>query len=394
MMKLMRAVSMRSRTRSTAIAFILTVGALCWVAAAQDSGPAKELLQWVSDARKAGRTERQIQTSAASAGWSEDSVNEALRLTAPGAGTGKAKPAENASEPAKENPAVSNPAASNPATTAPATTATDAPAGSVPAASGSQATAEPAAGAQKPADSAAATVAPADSGPITPKPADATSPAPSGVPPATGEAAGGVPKPTGSPLLNGAPTPTAVTPAPAGDPAAGIVKTPADRGVPDDYQIGAGDALHISVYHEPDASVPSVVVRPDGRISMPILKEVMVLGLTPSQLEKQITTQLTKFLTAPDVTVIVTAINSKKIYAIGAVKKEGPIPFTYRMTVLQALSEAGGLTDYAKKKKIYVLHTENGREFKLLFDYEAVLKGEHMESNYLLSAGDTIVVPH
>ena len=332
-------------------------------------------------------------------------MNEALRMTAPGAagnGTGKAKPAENTGEPAKENPAAANPAAgSQPA----ASTATDATAAGAPAT-------DPAPVAQKPADSAASSTAgdpkpggtPAvtDPGAIGPKPADAASPAPSGVPLANSEPAGGVPKPTGSPLLNSpapaagttAPSGGTATPPPAGDPAAGIPKSAAERGVPDDYQIGAGDALHISVYHEPDASVPSVVVRPDGRISMPILKEVMVLGLTPSQLEKQITTQLTKFITAPDVTVIVTAINSKKIYAIGAVKKEGPIPFTYRMTVMQALSEAGGLTDYAKRKKIYVLHTENGREFRMLFNYDAVLKGEHMESNYLLSAGDTIVVPH
>jgi polysaccharide export outer membrane protein len=167
-----------------------------------------------------------------------------------------------------------------------------------------------------------------------------------------------------------------------------------NRGVPDDYQIGAGDGLSIAVYHEPDATVPTVVVRPDGRISMPLLKEVDVLGLTPSQLEARITEQLKKYLTAPDVTVIVTAINSKKIYLVGAVKKEGPIAFTYRMTVLQALSEAGGLTEYAKRKKIYVLRNQNGREFRLPFDYDGALKGEHMELNVPLMAGDTIVVPH
>jgi polysaccharide export outer membrane protein len=68
--------------------------------------------------------------------------------------------------------------------------------------------------------------------------------------------------------------------------------------------------------------------------------------------------------------------------------------FTYRMTVMQAISEAGGLTDYAKRKKIYVLRDENGRQFKLPFNYDAVLKGEHMELNILLMPGDTLVVPH
>lgn len=173
------------------------------------------------------------------------------------------------------------------------------------------------------------------------------------------------------------------------------VKTPAamDRGVPDDYHIGEGDILHIAVWKEPDASVPSVVVRPDGRISMPMLKEVRVSGMTPVEAEKVITEQLTKFISAPDVTVIVSAINSKKIYVVGGVKKEGPIAYTYRMTVLQALSEAGGLTDYAKKKKIYVLRHENGRDYKLPFDYDAALRGERMELNIPLVSGDTIVVP-
>jgi polysaccharide biosynthesis/export protein len=79
---------------------------------------------------------------------------------------------------------------------------------------------------------------------------------------------------------------------------------------------------------------------------------------------------------------------------IGAVKKEGPIQYTYRMTVMQALSEAGGLTEYAKRKKIYVLRTENGKEYRLPFDYDAVLKGERMDSNIPLLPNDTLVVPH
>jgi polysaccharide biosynthesis/export protein len=162
----------------------------------------------------------------------------------------------------------------------------------------------------------------------------------------------------------------------------------------DDYQIGAGDVLHISVSQEPEDSVENAVVRPDGKISMPLLNDVPVLGLTVVQAELLITTELAKFLTAPNVTVIVQAINSKKIYILGGVKKEGPIPYTYRMTVLQALTEAGGLTDWAKRKKIYVLHDENGRQFTFPFDYDAVLKGQHVESNIYLTPGDTVVVPH
>lgn len=161
----------------------------------------------------------------------------------------------------------------------------------------------------------------------------------------------------------------------------------------DDYQIGSGDTLQISVWKELDVSVPSVVVRPDGRITVPLIKEVEVGGLTPRQAEKVITEKLSKFITDPNVTVVVAAINSKKIYVIGGARKEGPLPYTYGMTVMQALSEAGGLTDYAKRKRIYILRTENGREYRLDFNYDQVVKGQGMEQNILLLAGDTVVIP-
>ena len=165
-------------------------------------------------------------------------------------------------------------------------------------------------------------------------------------------------------------------------------------GVPEDYQIGAGDELQISVWKEPDASVPKVVVRPDGKISMPLLKEIEVAGMTPKQLEHAITEKLSKLINAADVTVVISAINSKKVYVVGAARREGPLAYTYKMTVMQALSEAGGLTDYAKRKKIYVLRTENGKEYQLPFNYDEVIKGQKMEQNIQLLAGDTIIIPH
>jgi polysaccharide export outer membrane protein len=90
----------------------------------------------------------------------------------------------------------------------------------------------------------------------------------------------------------------------------------------------------------------------------------------------------------------VTQVNSKKIYVIGAVKKEGPVPIRYQMTVLQVLTEAGGITDYAKRKKIYVLRTENGRQYRLPFNYEEVIRGEKIEQNIWVMADDTVVVPN
>jgi polysaccharide export outer membrane protein len=163
--------------------------------------------------------------------------------------------------------------------------------------------------------------------------------------------------------------------------------------VPYEYRIGAGDALEISVWKEPEASA-KVMVRPDGVISTPLIKEIQVAGLTPKQAETLITEKLVKVIQEPDVTVVVIGMNSKKIYAIGAVKKEGPIPYTYSMTVMQAISEAGGLTDYAKRNKISVLRNENGKETKFPFRYDEVIKGNHMELNILLLPGDTLVVPH
>jgi len=179
------------------------------------------------------------------------------------------------------------------------------------------------------------------------------------------------------------------------EPTVGVKPAAPNRGVPDEYKIGEGDVLGISVWGEPAASVNSVVVRPDGIISMPLIKDVRVAGMTPAEAEKTITDLLSKQIRAADVTVIVSGINSKKVFFVGGgVKKEGPIAYTYRMTIMQGISEAGGLTDYAKRKKIYVLRNENGRQYKLPFDYDAVLRGEHMELNLPLLPGDTIVVPN
>jgi polysaccharide export outer membrane protein len=160
------------------------------------------------------------------------------------------------------------------------------------------------------------------------------------------------------------------------------------------YRIGAGDTLQIDVWKEPEASVQSTVVRPDGKVTLPLIKEVDVLGLTPSELEKVVAAKLAQLIRNADVTVVVKEIHSKKVYIVGAVNKVGTVSLLSQMTVLQALAEAGGLTDYAKKSKIYVLRSEDGKQLKLRFDYAAVTKGEHMEQNITLHPDDTIVVPH
>lgn len=217
-----------------------------------------------------------------------------------------------------------------------------------------------------------------------------TAPVAKAAPPVTATPAPAAPVSTPAPAQSGAASPEISTPNPIP-----TVQAPAlSRGAPDDYIIGSGDTLQISVWKEPEASVPVAVVRPDGKITVPMVKDVEVAGLTPVQAEERIGGKLKEFIADANVTVVVATINSKKIYVVGAARKEGPLPYTGGMTVMQALSEAGGLTDYAKRKKIFILRPVNGQNYRLDVNYDAVIKGENMEQNHLLLPGDTIVIPH
>ena len=158
------------------------------------------------------------------------------------------------------------------------------------------------------------------------------------------------------------------------------------------YVIGAQDVLDINVWKEPDVS-RTVPVRPDGKISLPLLNDVQAAGLTPAQLAAQITESLKKYVTSPQVTVIVTTINSQRVYILGEVTRPGAFPLITGMSVLQALSSAGGFTQFAKVKNIFVRRIENGKETKYPFNYKEVINGKKPEQDILLKAGDTIVVP-
>ena len=161
--------------------------------------------------------------------------------------------------------------------------------------------------------------------------------------------------------------------------------------VPAEYVIGADDTLHISVWKEPDLTV-TLPVRPDGKISLPLLNDVAAAGLTPMQLKDSITEKLKKYIADPRVTVVVTAMNSQRFFVTGEVVHSGPMPLLPDMTVLQALS-AAGFNQFANVKGIYLLRNENGRQVKLPFNYKEVVKGSHPEQNIMLKPGDTIVVP-
>jgi polysaccharide export outer membrane protein len=158
-----------------------------------------------------------------------------------------------------------------------------------------------------------------------------------------------------------------------------------------DYVIGADDTLHISVWKEPDLS-ETLPVRSDGKISMPLLNDIPAAGLTPLQLRDSITEKLKKYIADPRVTVVVTAMNSRRVFATGEVVHTGPMVLLPHMTVLQALAQAG-FTQFANPKNIYVLRTENGKQQKLPFNYKEVVKGNHPEQNIELKPGDTVVVP-
>jgi polysaccharide export outer membrane protein len=164
-----------------------------------------------------------------------------------------------------------------------------------------------------------------------------------------------------------------------------------DGGAGSDYVIGADDTLHISVWKEPDLS-ETLPVRPDGKISMPLLNDIPAAGLTPLQLKDSITEKLKKYISDPRVTVVVTAMNSRRVFVTGEVLHSGPMPLLPHMTMLQALSEAG-FTQFANLKGIYLLRTQNGRQEKVPFNYKEVVKGNHPEQNIALKPGDTLVVP-
>lgn len=182
----------------------------------------------------------------------------------------------------------------------------------------------------------------------------------------------------------GATTTAAAAPAPA--PAAAMPVTPAG------YVIGTDDVLSIVFWREKEMSL-DVAVRPDGRISLPLLNDVQAAGLTPPELRERLTEEAKRYIEDPNVTVIIRQINSRKVYVTGEVGKPGPYPLGGPTTVLQMIATAGGLHEYADDKNIVVMRTENGRVVAYPFNYRDVTKRRNLKQNLELKPGDTIVVP-
>lgn len=193
--------------------------------------------------------------------------------------------------------------------------------------------------------------------------------------------------PKGAPAKNGSPATPVSSGAKNGSPAipTGVATTP-------DYVIGPDDVLSVIFWRDKDLS-SDVTVRPDGKISLPLLNEVRAAGLTPEQLRVQLTEAAGKFIEEPTVSIVVKAINSRKVFLTGQVNKQGPYPLSGPTTVVQLLAMAGGLLEYANSENIRILRVENGRPMSYRFNYKEILNGKNLKQNIELKPGDTVVVP-
>ena len=160
---------------------------------------------------------------------------------------------------------------------------------------------------------------------------------------------------------------------------------------PSDYVIGADDMLHISVWKEPDLT-STLPVRPDGKISIPLVNDLAAAGMTPMQLADSITDKLKKYIADPRVTVVVTQMNSRRVFVSGEVLHPGAMSLLPNMTVMQAVASAG-FTPFANLKGIYVLRNTNGRQVTMPVNYKEMIRGKNPQQNFLLQPGDTVVVP-
>ena len=191
-------------------------------------------------------------------------------------------------------------------------------------------------------------------------------------------------------LIAGAPTLRAQTPTPSA--ATGTGQQAGDPVLPVDSVIGPEDVLSIVFWRDEDMTA-DVIVRPDGRITLPLLNDIQAAGLTPEELRQQITEAASKLFENPNVTVRVREINSRKVYITGMVANPAHYPLLGPTTVLQLIATAGGLLEYAKTKDIRIVRTENGRQVAYRFNYNDVRQGRNLSQNILLKPGDTVIVP-
>jgi polysaccharide biosynthesis/export protein len=160
-----------------------------------------------------------------------------------------------------------------------------------------------------------------------------------------------------------------------------------------DYALNAGDTLDIAVWKEEDLTKKDVIVRPDGKFSFPLAGEITAVGRTIAQIEADITARLKRYIPEPVVSVTVKNLDGCRVYVIGQVTKPGSFVMNPRLSVLQALSLAGGLTPFAAANDIIVLRGTGSSQHTVPFHYGDITKGRSLNQNVLLEAGDVVVVP-
>jgi polysaccharide export outer membrane protein len=204
--------------------------------------------------------------------------------------------------------------------------------------------------------------------------------------PVSAQAPAGVPLPPSGPPAASAP---ATTPAPVQAPPV----VPPGPTLPADFVVGAEDVLTIVFWREREMS-GDVMVRPDGRISLPLLNDVEVAGLTPNEIRERVTELARKFVDEPTATVVVKQINSRKVYITGNAERPGPYPLLRPTTILQLIALAGGLKEFANQGDIVVVRTDpSGQQTTFRFNYNDVKNGKNLTQNILLKPGDTVIVP-
>ena len=166
----------------------------------------------------------------------------------------------------------------------------------------------------------------------------------------------------------------------------------AAAGATADYVIGPTDVLSVVVWGERDLS-SEVTVRPDGKISLPLINDIVAAGLTPEQLRQRLTDSAKRFVESPEVTVVVRQVNNNRAFIMGQIRTPGPFVLSGPTTILQLIAMAGGFTDFADKKHVLITRVENGVQRAFTFNYDDVVKRQDMRQNLILKAGDTVVVP-
>lgn len=159
------------------------------------------------------------------------------------------------------------------------------------------------------------------------------------------------------------------------------------------YVIGAADRLRIDVWQNDKVSLPDVPVRPDGRITVPLVDDVQAAGLTTDELKAVLSRELSEYIENPTVTVVVLAPLSKRASVIGEVRSPGAISLAAEMRVLDAITTAGGFSPFARRSQVRVLRYVDGRELEYRFDYDAYVDGDAPGTNVVLRPGDTVLVP-